>query len=58
MKVKCVKINDEFSDGYQGVTIGNIYDCEQIRKWGSAVIIDDEGEESMLALGEYEVIEQ
>lgn len=59
MKVKLIRFDEIASIGSwnDGLTLGNIYECDNIIE-GEAFIINGEGDESILFPGEYEVIEE
>lgn len=62
MKIKFVKEvsdlpTDESELGQLDITLGKVYDCSKISRWGSAYIINDYGIPSLLYAGEYEIVE-
>lgn len=57
MKVKFTKLSEDCVS-IDALTIGNVYECEKVSVFGSAYIKDDNGEESLLMHGEFEVVEK
>lgn len=56
MKVKFTKLLEECVV-VDGLTLGNVYECEKISVFGTATIKDDNGEEGLLFAGEFEAAE-
>lgn len=54
MKVKCIQIQNT---PVEALTLGKVYECTGISPYGNAYIIDDEGEESILYVREFEILE-
>lgn len=56
MKVKLVKIDPQFAEAINAVTVGKVYNVEMMTEWKSAHIFDDDGAYSVLLYGEYLVL--
>ena len=54
MKVKLVQFENNH---IEGLTLDKVYQCTGFSPYGNAYVIDDDGEKSLLYVGEFEVVE-